>query len=100
MGSPRAPQAIFELGVPVLGICYGMQTMLHQLGGTMQGSNIREFGYAQVKVEGQSALLHDIRDHLNGEGNALLHRVIGYQLTCVLVDNGLLRKNEGDHVGL
>ncbi|MBB3063395.1 GMP synthase-like glutamine amidotransferase [Microbulbifer rhizosphaerae] len=56
MGSPRAPQAIFELGVPVLGICYGMQTMLHQLGGTMQGSNIREFGYAQVKVEGQSAL--------------------------------------------
>ncbi|MGL6161447.1 glutamine-hydrolyzing GMP synthase, partial [Microbulbifer sp.] len=71
-GSPRAPQAVFELGVPVLGICYGMQTMAHQLGGAVQGSNIREFGFAQVKVEGQSALLHDIRDHLDAEGNALL----------------------------
>ncbi|WP_308366778.1 MULTISPECIES: glutamine-hydrolyzing GMP synthase [unclassified Microbulbifer] len=71
-GSPRAPQAVFELGVPVLGICYGMQTMAHQLGGAVQGSNIREFGYAQVKVEGQSALLHDIKDHLDEEGNALL----------------------------
>ncbi|MBB3063393.1 glutamine-hydrolyzing GMP synthase [Microbulbifer rhizosphaerae] len=71
-GSPRAPQAVFELGVPVLGICYGMQTMAHQLGGAVQGSNIREFGYAQVKAEGQSALLHDIKDHLDEEGNALL----------------------------
>ena len=71
-GSPRAPQVVFELGVPVLGICYGMQTMAHQLGGAVQGSNIREFGYAQVKVEGSSALLHDIRDHLDDDGSALL----------------------------
>ncbi|SDZ89224.1 glutamine-hydrolyzing GMP synthase [Microbulbifer marinus] len=71
-GSPRAPQVVFELGVPVLGICYGMQTMAHQLGGAVQGSNIREFGYAQVKVEGESKLLHDIRDHLDDDGNALL----------------------------
>ena len=71
-GSPRAPQAVFELGVPVLGICYGMQTMAHQLGGAVQGSDVREFGYAQVKVEGQSALLHDIKDHLDDAGSALL----------------------------
>ncbi|WP_346836924.1 glutamine-hydrolyzing GMP synthase [Microbulbifer sp. SAOS-129_SWC] len=71
-GSPRAPQAVFELGVPVLGICYGMQTMAHQLGGEVQGSNVREFGYARVKVEGQSALLHDISDHLDSDGSALL----------------------------
>ncbi|WP_288130406.1 glutamine-hydrolyzing GMP synthase [Microbulbifer sp.] len=71
-GSPRAPHAVFELGVPVLGICYGMQTMAHQLGGAVQGSDIREFGYAQVKAEGQSALLHDIKDHLDENGNALL----------------------------
>ncbi|WP_428820802.1 glutamine-hydrolyzing GMP synthase [Microbulbifer sp. MCCC 1A16149] len=71
-GSPRAPQAVFELGVPVLGICYGMQTMAHQLGGAVQGSDVREFGYAQVKVEGKSALLHDISDHLDESGSALL----------------------------
>ncbi|MBB5209900.1 glutamine-hydrolyzing GMP synthase [Microbulbifer hydrolyticus] len=71
-GSPRAPQAVFELGVPVLGICYGMQTMAHQLGGAVEGSNVREFGYAQVKVEGQSALLHEIKDHLDDSGSALL----------------------------
>ncbi|MCW8128503.1 glutamine-hydrolyzing GMP synthase [Microbulbifer halophilus] len=71
-GSPRAPEVVFELGVPVLGICYGMQTMAHQLGGRVQGSNIREFGYARVKAEGQSALLHDIKDHLDGDGHALL----------------------------
>ncbi|WP_237065692.1 glutamine-hydrolyzing GMP synthase [Microbulbifer guangxiensis] len=71
-GSPRAPEVVFELGVPVLGICYGMQTMAHQLGGAVQGSDIREFGYAQVKVEGSSALLHDIKDHLDGDGHALL----------------------------
>ncbi|AOS98548.1 GMP synthase [Microbulbifer aggregans] len=71
-GSPRAPEAVYELGVPVLGICYGMQTMAHQLGGAVQGSDIREFGYAQVKVEGSSALLNDIKDHLDGDGHALL----------------------------
>ena len=71
-GSPRAPEVVFQLGVPVLGICYGMQTMAHQLGGEVQGSDIREFGYARVKVEGQSALLQDIKDHLDGDGHALL----------------------------
>ncbi|WP_445362163.1 glutamine-hydrolyzing GMP synthase [Microbulbifer sp. ANSA003] len=71
-GSPRAPEAVYKLGVPVLGICYGMQTMAHQLGGTVQGSDIREFGYAQVKVEGQSNLLSDIKDHIADDGSSLL----------------------------
>src|SRR5574344_1168400 len=47
-GSPRAPEYVFEAGVPVLGICYGMQTMAHQLGGSVQGSSKREYGYALV----------------------------------------------------
>lgn len=70
--SPRAPQCVFELGVPVLGICYGMQTMAEQLGGAVQGSNLHEFGYAQIKTHGKSALLHDIKDHVDHDGGALL----------------------------
>ncbi|UTW47064.1 glutamine-hydrolyzing GMP synthase [Bacterioplanoides sp. SCSIO 12839] len=205
--SPRAPQAVFDSQVPVLGICYGMQTMAEQMGGKVESSELREFGYARIKVEGNSALLKDISDHVengakhldvwmshgdkvtqmpegfelmastdscpiagmfNAEKNyygvqfhpevthtlqgerllghfihdicgceslwtpakiiedqiervraqvgdkkvllglsggvdssvvaALLHKAIGDQLTCVFVDNGLLRKNEGDMV--
>lgn len=70
--SPRAPQCVFEMGVPVLGICYGMQTMAEQLGGAVQTSNLREFGYAQIKTHGKSALLHDIKDHVDHDGGALL----------------------------
>ncbi len=70
--SPRAPELVFTLGVPVLGICYGMQTMAEQLGGKVEGSNLREFGYAQVAVQGQSALFKDIKDHVNHDGQGLL----------------------------
>ena len=52
-----APQAVFELGVPVLGICYGMQTMAHQLGGKVEGGHKREFGYAEVRARGHTELL-------------------------------------------
>jgi GMP synthase (glutamine-hydrolysing) len=72
INSPRAPQVVFELGVPVLGICYGMQTMAIQMGGTVESSNIREFGYAQIKVHGESSLLADIKDHIDQDGGALL----------------------------
>ncbi|MFQ3250876.1 glutamine-hydrolyzing GMP synthase [Glaciecola sp.] len=72
MGSPRAPQYVFNAGVPILGICYGMQTMAHQLGGSVQGSNIREFGYAQVEVLSASNLFDGILDETNHNGNALL----------------------------
>ncbi|ALS99116.1 glutamine-hydrolyzing GMP synthase [Lacimicrobium alkaliphilum] len=70
--SPRAPDYVFEAGVPVLGICYGMQTMAAQLGGAVQGSDIREFGYAQVEVIKQSPFLSNIEDHIGDNGNALL----------------------------
>jgi GMP synthase (glutamine-hydrolysing) len=70
--SPRAPKIVFELGVPVFGICYGMQTMAMQMGGLVEGSNIREFGYAQIKVQGDSALLKDVKDHVAPDGSALL----------------------------
>jgi GMP synthase (glutamine-hydrolysing) len=70
--SPRAPKAVFELGVPVLGICYGMQTMAAQLGGKVEGTHSREFGYAEVRARGHSGLLKDIEDRVNAEGHGLL----------------------------
>lgn len=69
---PKAPQAVFDSGVPVLGICYGMQTMAAQLGGSVENSAHREFGYAQVRARGHSELLRDIQDAVNGEGHGLL----------------------------
>ncbi len=71
--SPKAPEIVFEMGIPVLGICYGMQTMAEQLGGAVSTSNLREFGYAQIKVHGETPFLHDIKDHVNHtDGAALL----------------------------
>jgi len=70
--TPRAPQLVFELGVPVLGICYGMQTMAAQLDGKVEPAHKREFGYAQVRVKGHSRLLEGIEDHTTPEGAALL----------------------------
>ncbi|RCW97928.1 glutamine-hydrolyzing GMP synthase [Marinomonas foliarum] len=71
-GSPRAPEAVFTLGVPVFGICYGMQTMAEQLGGKVQGSEIREFGYAQIRKHEGPALFDEIQDHIANNGVALL----------------------------
>jgi GMP synthase (glutamine-hydrolysing) len=70
--TPRAAKVVFELGVPVLGICYGMQTMAAQLGGAVETSTHREFGYAQVRARGHSRLLRDIEDHASPEGYGLL----------------------------
>ena len=69
----KAPQAVFELGLPVLGICYGMQTMAHQLGGKVEGGHMREFGYADVRARGHTALLKDIADFTTSEGEGMLH---------------------------
>jgi len=70
--TPRAPEGVFTLGVPVLGICYGMQTMTEQLGGRVAASDHREFGYAQVRARGHSKLLADIEDSSSAEGYGLL----------------------------
>ncbi|HEX5639216.1 MAG TPA: glutamine-hydrolyzing GMP synthase [Burkholderiaceae bacterium] len=68
----RAPQAVFELGVPVLGICYGMQTMAQQLGGRVEGGQTREFGYAEVRARGHTRLLAGLEDERSPEGHGLL----------------------------
>ncbi len=70
--TPRAPQAVFELGVPLLGICYGMQTMAVQLGGAVENGLVREFGYAEIRARGHSKLLRDIQDRSNDAGHGLL----------------------------
>ena len=67
-----APAAVFALGVPVLGICYGMQTMAQQLGGKVEGGHTREFGYAEVRAHGHTALLKDIADLTTAEGHGML----------------------------
>ena len=69
---PLPPQLVYELGIPVLGICYGMQAMAAQFGGEVQGSDVSEFGYAQIRVTDKPGLLHDIKDHVDHDGTALL----------------------------
>src|SRR3954462_1795810 len=68
----RAPQAVFSLGVPVLGICYGMQTMAQQLGGRVEAGSVREFGYAEVRARGHTRLLDGIEDFRTPEGFGML----------------------------
>ncbi len=74
--TPRAPKVVFELGIPVLGICYGMQTMAQQLGGVVMtaeaAGKAREFGYAEVRAHGHTALLKDIADFTTDEGHGML----------------------------
>lgn len=72
MNTYRAPDLIFELGCPVLGICYGMQTMAAQLGGMVESSEHREFGYAKLNVHGHSKLLEKIEDDVAADGAACL----------------------------
>ncbi len=67
----KAPQVVFELGVPVLGICYGMQTMAQQLGGKVESSGKREFGFAEVRARGHSRLFNGIQDRTNAEASSI-----------------------------
>ena len=68
----KAPQAVFDLGVPLLGICYGMQTMAQQLGGRVEAGKVREFGYAEVRARGHTKLLDSIEDLRTPEGHGML----------------------------
>ena len=70
--SPRAPECVFQMGIPVFGICYGMQTMAAQLGGRVESAENHEYGYAQVRARGHTELLKDIEDHQTPEGYGLL----------------------------
>jgi GMP synthase (glutamine-hydrolysing) len=71
--TPRAPQEIFDMKVPILGICYGQQTMAAQLGGAVEAGEKREFGYARVRMHGHSKLFRDIRDERMDDGAEWLH---------------------------
>ncbi|QJC56392.1 GMP synthase [glutamine-hydrolyzing] [Polaromonas vacuolata] len=68
----KAPQAVFELGLPVLGICYGMQAMAWQLGGKVEGGHKREFGHADVRARGHTKLLENIQDYVTDAGEGML----------------------------
>ena len=68
----RAPQAVWEQGVPVLGICYGMFTMAVQLGGQVEAASHREFGYAEVRARGHTRLLNSLQDFETAEGHGML----------------------------
>nr|MBP8901934.1 gamma-glutamyl-gamma-aminobutyrate hydrolase family protein [Thiobacillaceae bacterium] len=70
--TPRAPDAVWSQGVPVLGICYGMQTMAAQLGGKVENSAKREFGYAEIRARGHTPLLADVQDRVEDSGAAWL----------------------------
>jgi GMP synthase (glutamine-hydrolysing) len=70
--APAAPQAVFDFGVPVLGICYGMHTMAQQLGGKVEKGDVHEFGYAEIRARGHSSLLNGIEDRVTAEGHGQL----------------------------
>jgi GMP synthase (glutamine-hydrolysing) len=70
--APHAPEVVYALGVPVLGICYGMQTMAKQLGGSVAASAEREFGYAEVTISGACRVLDELHDRRDERGNAVL----------------------------
>ena len=134
--SPKIEKEIFELGIPVLGMCYGMQFMAHTLGGEVKSADNREFGKTVLHTEHGKEMLHnflyevcgftgtwtmanyaktaidEIRNTV-GDGKvllalsggvdssvaaALISKAVGDQLTCIFVDHGLMRKNEGDEV--
>ena len=69
----RAPQAVFELGIPVLGICFGMYAIAEALGGKVEGGHKREFGHAEVRARGHTKLLEGIQDYATPEGQGMLH---------------------------
>ena len=99
-GAPRAPQAVFALGVPVLGICYGMQAMAAQLGGDVELGKVREFGYAQVRARGHSKLLRDLEDRRNDAGHGLLDVWMSHGDKVVTMPDGFALIGSSDACGI
>ena len=95
-----APALTYELGVPLLGICYGMQTMAHHLGGAVETSSRREFGYAQVRAHGHSNLLSDIQDQCNEAGHGLLDVWMSHGDRVVELPEGFKRIASSDNAPL
>jgi GMP synthase (glutamine-hydrolysing) len=94
--SPKAHQEIFVMGKPVLGICYGMQTMAEQLGGRVENAEKREFGFAEVRARGHSDLLRDIQDRSNSEGHGFLEVWMSHGDKVVEIPDGfkIIASNE------
>jgi len=94
--SPRAPTIVFDLKVPILGICYGMQTMAVQLGGEAKSAAKAEFGFAQIRARNQSKLLADISDETNSKGHGLLNVWMshGIEVTKLPKDFDLIASTE------
>ena len=95
--SPRAPQAVFECGVPVFGICYGMQTMAQQLGGKVENGIVREFGYAEVRARGHTALLNGINDFVTSEGHGMLRVWMSHGDKVIDMPSGFKLMASNDH---
>ncbi|MEX0619133.1 MAG: glutamine-hydrolyzing GMP synthase [Pseudohongiellaceae bacterium] len=86
--SPRAPQFLFDLNIPLLGICYGMQVMAQQLGGKVEASPTCEFGYAEVSVNRDNRLLDGIEDRISEDGTARLDVWMSHGDKVVSVPDG------------
>jgi GMP synthase (glutamine-hydrolysing) len=87
----RAPDVIWTLGIPVLGICYGMQTMATQLGGTVEWSTHREFGYAEVRAHGHTRLLAELEDFRTPEGHGMLKVWMSHGDRVTALPDGFVR---------
>lgn len=94
---PRAPAAVFELGVPVLGICYGMQTMAQQLGGQVAAGLTREFGYAEVAVMDQCRLLDGLSDRRDRQGRAVLDVWMSHGDRVAALPDGFVATAASEH---
>ena len=97
---PRANQLVFDMDIPVLGICYGMQTMAAQLGGDVESASHHEYGYAQVRARGHSALLREIEDHTTPEGYGLLDVWMSHGDRVTRLPDGFMPIAETDNAPL
>ena len=98
--TPRAPAAVWSQGVPVLGICYGMQTMAVQLGGSVEGGRVREFGYAEVRARNHSRLLRGLQDRSNAEGHGLLDVWMSHGDKVTTIPSGFTVVGASDACGI
>ena len=94
--SPRAPQVVFELDLPILGICYGMQTMAAQMGGAVQGSDTSEFGYAEIQGVSEDRLFSGIADRTDEQGRSVLDVWMSHGDKVTRLPDGFVRTAETD----
>ena len=94
--SPRAPQVVFELDLPILGICYGMQTMAAQMGGAVQGSDTSEFGYAEIQGVTDDRLFSGIADRTDEQGRSVLDVWMSHGDKVTQLPGGFVRSAETD----